>query len=334
MTATPDLPARTPNLDLLSDVLRQVHIAGGVFIRGEFTAPWAYLSTDRATLTASIRPRAEYLMLFHLILEGTPSIRLETGESAELQPGDAVVFPFSDVHVMAEPWVAAPAPVPIERLLPPQPWHEMPVVRIAGGGAPTKILCGYLECTELLANPLLASLPRLVHVRPESESAAHWRLASWSYAIDQCSRGDGSFIGALPEAVLADCLRQFIAQLPEPSRGWLAALHDPVLTKALIQLHARPAHAWTVNDLAREVAASRTVLADRFTRTLGVSPMRYLARWRLQRASELLRTSDATVASIASRVGYEAESAFSRAFKRQVGLSPADWRLRHRAGSG
>lgn len=329
MTATPDLHAERPNMDLLSDVLRQVHVAGGVFIRGEFTSPWAYRSTDRATLTASIKPSAEYLMLFHLILDGTPTIGLPTGEQVALRPGDAVVFPHSDEHVMAEPWSASPTPVPITELLPPQPWREMPTVRITGGGASTKILCGYLECTELLSNPVLTSLPRVVHVPAESPSAAQWRLASWTYAIEQCAVGDGRHVGALPEAVLADCLRQYIAQVPRDS-GWFAALHDPLLSKALLRLHAQPAHRWTVASLAKEVSASRTVLADRFSQALGVSPMRYLTQWRLQKATELLRTTDATVASIAARVGYDAESAFSRAFKRHVGVAPADWRARHR----
>ena len=123
-----------------------------------------------------------------------------------------------------------------------------------------------------------------------------------------------------------DCLRQYAEGLPAQQTGWLAALRDPILGRAIMLLHAQPATAWTVDRLARSVAVSRSVLADRFVQALGVAPMHYLTQWRLQLAANLLRDQPQLgMAAIAERVGYESEAAFSRAFKRHLGVSPAAW---------
>ena len=327
MTGTPKLMTETPNLDLLSDVLRRVRLASAVFLRGEFTAPWAFESTDAATLCAVVRPGAKRLVLFHVVVQGKCRISIASGESALAQAGDALVLPYCDQHTMGYP--DGTPPVPIAALFPMPPWKEMPVVRIAGGGEPTRILCGYLHCDDLLFNPLLKALPRLVHVRPTSPQAAQWRETSVRYVLEQSRRpGGATLLNGLPELVLADCLRQHIAELPESQGGWLGALKDPVLGRALTLLHAQPEHGWTVEELARRAAVSRSVLAERFKQSLGVTPMRYLAQWRLQIAAELLRTSDLNLAVLAQRVGYESEAAFSRAFKRHLGVPPASWRER------
>ena len=327
MTGTPKLMTQTPNLDLLSDVLRRVRLASAVFLRGEFSAPWAFESTDAATLCAVVRPGAKRLVLFHVVVHGKCRISIASGEAALAQAGDAVVLPYCDQHTMGHPEGAAP--VPIASLMPMPPWKEMPVVRIEGGGEPTRILCGYLHCDDLLFNPLLHALPRLIHVRPTSPQAAQWREASLRYVLEQSRQpGGDALLRGLPELVLADCLRQHVLELPAQQRGWLGALKDPALACVLTLLHAQPQHDWTVEELARRAAVSRSVLAERFKHTLGVTPMRYLAQWRLQIASELLKTSDLNLAALAERVGYDSEAAFSRAFKRHVGVSPASWRER------
>jgi AraC-like DNA-binding protein len=205
----------------------------------------------------------------------------------------------------------------------------MPVVRHGGGGAPTRILCGYLHCVDLLFNPLLRALPRLIHIRPGSQQAAEWRQSTLRYATEQARLGRGAdrgLLARLPELVLVDCLRQYAQELPAGQGGWLSALRDPVLSRALVLLHARPAAAWTVDLLAQRAAVSRTVLADRFAQVLGVSPMRYLAQWRMQLAANLLRDEPQLgLAGVADRVGYESEAAFSRAFKRHLGIAPGSW---------
>jgi AraC family transcriptional regulator, alkane utilization regulator len=339
MIGTPNLMPEAPNLastpqslqsdgvHVLSDVLRRLHLASAIFLRGEFSAPWAFASVDVATFCSIVRPQANRLVLFHLAVEGSFSIALETGEQAIARAGDAVVLPYCDMHKMGFP--ADAEPVPIAQLLPMPPWSEMPVVRHGGGGPPTRILCGYLHCDDLLFNPLLRALPRLILVRPSSDRAAQWREASLRYTLEQSEAGPGGneLASRLAELVLIDCLRQYAEGVEASDSSWLAALADPVLARTLMLIHDEPAEPWTVERLARRVAVSRSILADRFTRTLGVSPMRYVAQWRAQLAADLLRAnSELGLSAIARRVGYESEAAFSRAFKRQLGMSPAAWR--------
>ena len=128
--------------------------------------------------------------------------------------------------------------------------------------------------------------------------------------------------------VLAEVLRIHLSSAPAADRGWLAALRDPVLAPALAELHRAPERRWTVADLASEANVSKSVLDERFRKVLGRSPIRYLTDWRLHIAKELLATTDLGVATVARRVGYDADEAFSRAFKRAFGLAPAHWRTR------
>jgi transcriptional regulator GlxA family with amidase domain len=129
--------------------------------------------------------------------------------------------------------------------------------------------------------------------------------------------------------LLVEVLRQHLATAPAVERGWLAALHDPVLNPALAALHAEPGRKWTVADLARVAVVSRSGLDERFRQVLGRSPIRYLTEWRMHLAEDLLTSTDLGVGAIARRVGYDAEEAFSRAFKRHSGAAPAQWRGRH-----
>jgi transcriptional regulator GlxA family with amidase domain len=133
----------------------------------------------------------------------------------------------------------------------------------------------------------------------------------------------------LPELLLVEVLRLHLASAPAADRGWLAALDDPVLRPALSLLHNAPEQRWSVTDLAREAMVSRSVLDERFREVLGRSPIRYLADWRMHLAEDLLATTDLSVGAVAHRIGYDAEEAFSRAFKRRHGLAPSAWRAKH-----
>jgi AraC family transcriptional regulator, alkane utilization regulator len=325
MTRAPELlPEAPPELALIEEALRLVHLSSAVFLRGEFEAPWAFISLGPQEYAAALSPGAACLVLFHIVLEGSCWVRLESGEEVTVRAGEAVVLPYSDRHRMGSPGDSAP--VPVAQLLPPLPWTTMPVMRLGSGGPPTRILCGYLRCEDLLFHPLLRALPALIHVQPASTPASEWLRASARYALAEAARGGGS--ARLPELLLVDCLRQYLQRLPASRTGWLAALREPVVGRALSLLHGAPAEPWTVAQLARRVAVSRSVLGERFAAVLGVPPMRYLAQWRLQLASHLLRSSSATLPSVAKRVGYDSEAAFSRAFKRELGLPPAAWRRR------
>ena len=126
-----------------------------------------------------------------------------------------------------------------------------------------------------------------------------------------------------------EVVRHHVQNLPPQQTGWLAGLQDPMVGAAIASLHERPAHPWTLDELARAVTSSRSVLAERFARFVGVTPMLYLTRWRLQLAAEQLLGGSDNVAAIGARVGYDSEAAFSRAFKRDTGVSPTAWRRAH-----
>jgi transcriptional regulator GlxA family with amidase domain len=131
-----------------------------------------------------------------------------------------------------------------------------------------------------------------------------------------------SFVGS----VFVETLRRFQRELPPGQTGWLAGARDPAVGTALTLMHHRHAHPWTIAELAREVGLSRTVLAERFRRFLGESPMAYLMRWRLRLGARALMTTTQSVGQVAFDVGYESEAAFNRAFKREYGLPPARYR--------
>ena len=333
MTGTPELVTKTPDTGaLIEEALGMVHLSSAVFLRAEFSAPWAFSSLGPRECVQALCPEAERLVLFHVVLEGRCQVRLESGEEASVGPGEAVVLPYGDRHVMGQP--VGTQPVPIATLLPPLPWRTFPVVRHGGGGPPTRILCGYLHCEDLLFHPLLKALPPLIHVRPSTASAADWLRASARYALEEVTSRLAAGLGArLPELLLVESIRQYVAALPPARTGWLAALRDPVVGSALVLLHASPAESWTVARLARRVATSRSVLGERFTALLGQPPMRYLGQWRLQLAAHLLRTTAQTLPAIAGRVGYESEAAFSRAFKRSLGRPPASFRAQSRGAA-
>ena len=203
----------------------------------------------------------------------------------------------------------------------------MPVVRHGPGGERTDVICGYLDVEDPLFDPALAALPPIFVVRPTG-AAKPWVESSLRYVLEATEGGDADaeILTRLPAIVLAEVLRIHIASAPAADRGWLAALRDPVLAPALAELHRAPERKWTVVDLAAAANVSRSLLDDRFRQLLGRSPIRYLTDWRLHLAKDLLATTDLSVFAVARRVGYDAEEAFSRAFKRAYGLAPAHWR--------
>jgi AraC-like DNA-binding protein len=314
---------------VLTEALRMVRLTGAVYLRGEFTAPWGFDTPAARDLVMALCPEAEQLVIFHAVIEGTCEVRLESGESVRGEEGEFIILPYGHQHTMLSPGSADR--VPIADLLPAPPWANMQVTQAGqAGGSRTRVLCSYLDCGDILFNPLLRALPRLLKVRPQPGPGADWLRAGLRYSAelspDAIAR---DAIGSrLPELLLVETLRQYLAQLPSSRTGWLGALADPVIGDALLRIHGDPARAWTVGLLAEELTVSRSVLAAKFSERLGQSPMRYVALWRLQLASHLLQTTDLAVSAVATRVGYESEPAFSRAFKRELGVAPGAWRSR------
>jgi AraC-like DNA-binding protein len=305
-----------------------VRLTGAIFFRTEFRAPWAYTSPPMVELVGALPPGSGSLVMFHIIAEGNCWIAMHDGVKRPLSRGDVVVMPYADAHSWGS--VEPAEPVSITTLLPPPPWTEFPHIDYGGDGETTRVVCGYLRGDAVLFDPVLRALPSLFVVRPPDGPAAAWLHASVEYALTDpppVYQGLSRANQRLPELLFTEVLRLYLHESGDADlTGWLAALRDPVVGQALSLLHADPAHDWTVAELAAAVAASRTVLVDRFRALLGRPPIRYLTEWRLNLASGLLRTTAMGVAEIGAKVGYTSEEAFSRAFKRSLGQAPAHWR--------
>jgi AraC-like DNA-binding protein len=261
---------------------------------------------------------------------GLPPVRLSAG--------DIVMFPQGDHHVISSAPGLRPIPVSRDwvyaRRDDPKP---VPLAFHHGIREPGKLtrvedadailVCGFLGCDLRPFNPLVAALPRILHL-PAARAGA-WVAHVIDQAVSESSDkrpGADAVLERLSEMMFVDAARRYLDSLPEDATGWLAGLRDRFVGKTLALMHERPDHAWTVDELAGEVGLSRSALHDRFVRYLGQPPMQYLVNWRMQLGARMLRESNRNVAAIALEVGYDSEAAFSRAFRRTVGMPPATWR--------
>jgi AraC-like DNA-binding protein len=212
---------------------------------------------------------------------------------------------------------------------------RLPFVVTEGGDGSERLqlLCGFLGCDGLPFNPVLTMLPALFRVRLHDDSRSRLQ-ALLEFAVAESKRrrpGGRSVMLRIAELVFVEVLRSYLTHASDDSFNWLGGLRDPVVGRALASLHADPARAWTLPDLAREVGASRSVLAERFASFVGRPPMLYLTYWRMQLAAGRLATGAAPVGAVASEIGYESEGAFCRAFKKVTGMTPASWRRSSRS---
>jgi AraC-like DNA-binding protein len=333
LTDLPDFARRDTPFDLVADVLATIRLSGALFLRAEYTAPWAYESASCADMIDFFHLRTTRLILFHIINEGQCWLRLSNGEKLRVSAGEVVVLPYGHDHVMANTATRSIPTAPITSVMPPPPWQQFSQINAGGGGTRTSVICGYLACDDPFFDPLIGTLPPVFSVRPPDGPAAAWVQASIQYALNAATGhqpAPQSVAIRLPELLFSEVLRLYAESGHDVGHdvgtGWLAALRDPIVGRALLELHAEPAHKWTLDELARRVASSRSTLNERFVRLLGRAPMRYLSEWRLQVAADLLRKTNLSAATVAFRVGYESEQAFNRAFKRAVGSPPAQWR--------
>ena len=318
-------------MDALSETLRVVRLVGAIFINARFTAPWCYQSPRADTAAPLLEPGAERVVIFHLITEGACWVELAGQAPLQLAAGDVVVFPQGDAHRMAsEAGLPAATGARLDAVLARRPR----TLAYGGGGPTTRLVCGYLACDARFARLLLAGLPPLVRVNVRGSDAGAWLEASVRYALGEARSprpGGAGVLAKLAEVLFIEVLRLYMHEPDAGRTGWLAGLGDRVVGAALNALHARPAHAWTLEELAREAHTSRSVLAERFQHLVGNSPMQYLTQWRMLLAANLLRRSNAPLARIAEDVGYQTDTAFSRAFRREYGAPPAAWRRREAA---
>jgi AraC-like DNA-binding protein len=317
-------------MDAFSDVLKSVRLEGAVYLNAEFTAPWCI----RGELgVGSVRKRlagAEHVAFFHFVTHGACKVRLaEGGEVIDALAGDLILFPQEGRHLMGTDLHLSP----MERTaaITPEPGSDADLfhMRHGGGGAPTRFICGYLACDRSVLRPVLEALPRMLCIRVGDGPASSLVRELLHAGVRESSDGQPGarpVLARLAELLFVEALRRYTATVPPEARGWLAGVRDAHVGRALALLHAEPGRGWTVDDLAKEVALSRSALAERFTELVGESPMQYLTRWRLTLAAQVLRSGREPIARIAERSGYESEAAFSRAFKREFGAPPAAWR--------
>ena len=322
MTGTPRTMTETPDL---GSALQRLRVTGAIFLRAEYTEGWQWLSLGQET-AGLLHPGAERLILFHVIASGRCWISVDGGERHWAETGDVIVLPYGHQHTMGG--VEEAECIDILTIVPPMPWTEFPILRCGEGGAQTDVVCGYLHCEDPLFDPAMQVFPPVFVVRPTGP-AVEWVKASVEYALAANPGPDKPappMATRIPELLLTEVLRIHLSTAPAANQGLVAALRDDVVAPVLALLHGEPDKKWTVAELASRTAVSRSVLDERFRRVLGQSPIRYLTDWRMHIAAELLATTELSVAAIARRAGYEAEEAFSRAFKRYHGLSPAHWR--------
>jgi AraC-like DNA-binding protein len=309
--------------------LRVTHLTGGVFLHAEFFAPWCIAARVSPEHCAPALGPASHLIIYHYVVEGDLRIRVEgeDGEGLVIGAGEVVLLPRNDLHLIGSD-LSLP-PVAGSDIIQPPKNGGLFSIRHGGAGGCTRMICGFLGCARAEGNPVLSTLPPLLKLNVEQGGAAEWIRSTFQYAADEVAAGrpgSETVLAKLSELLFVETVRRYAEALPDGQTGWLAGLREPHVARALALLHREIARRWTVEDLGREVGLSRSALADRFIRLIGVPPMHYLASWRMQVATQTLRNTSASLAQVAEIVGYESEAAFSRAFKKAFGAAPATWR--------
>src|SRR5262245_15588441 len=314
--------------DALSNVLRTVRLTGAVFFDVEASSPFVELTPNATDIVPSLLPGVQHLVPYHVVTEGACWGGLTGEPPVRLEACDVIVFPHGDAHTLSSAPGMQGSPKPEKYTQYAR--SELPVPVQTGGGGPdrTHLVCGFLGCDIRPFNPLIATLPRFLRMRDSGDGGRGWLSQFVQLALAEARNkraGSDSILTRLSELMFVEVVRRHLESLTTEQTGWLAGLRDQFVGRALSLLHERPADPWTIETLAREVGLSRSVLAELFTRLVGQPPMQYLSQWRMQVAAGLL-AQGSKVTTAAVEVGYDSEAAFSRAFKKLVGMPPAAWR--------
>jgi AraC-like DNA-binding protein len=324
--------------DPLSDVLRSVRLRGAVFYYVSFDGQWAAETPASPTLADALMPGSDHVLAYHLLMRGDGWAACEGQPPVRLAAGDIVMFPRGDAHVISSaPGVRAlednsdwryttrndPKPIAVA--------YHRGVLRPGSSGpadeASTVVVCGFVACDMKPFNPLIHALPHQLHLR--SGDLGPWTRQLLDQAVTESREHRAGSAAVLERAsvlVFVDAARRHLDSLAPGARGWLGALRDRHVGRAIALMHEQPAHDWSVEELGRQVGMSRSTLHERFFELTGHAPMQYLAHWRMQLGAGLLRSTRSKVAAVPQEVGYESEAAFARAFKRATGQPPAAWR--------
>ncbi len=304
-------PWTTP--DPLGQALHFLRMSGSFYCRSELTAPWG--------LTM---PPMSGSMWFHVVVRGASLLSVPGADPVRLDEGDFALVPHGIGHTLVDDAGTTDAPLV----------HDLPhdyvsdryaVLRHGGDGAETTLVCGAVRFDHPVADQLVRSLPPLIELSAMPGAQAAWMRSTLMLIAEEARTlrpGGEAVITRLSDILVIQALRSWLESAPAARAGWLGALQDRQVGRALALIHSEPARPWTVASLAAATSMSRSSFAARFTDLVGEPAMRYVTRWRMQVAAQALREADTTVAQVAHRFGYQSEAAFSRAFSRIVGSTP------------
>jgi AraC-like DNA-binding protein len=309
--------ARVCVSDPLSDVLSTLNLRASIFVRTEAAAPFA-ISFPEGDARFHVVERGDIITTVSGIKKAIHAVA-----------GDLLVFPRGEGHTIADK--VGRRAIALDTVV-KQRWDaDARTLRVGGGGAPdTRLICGAYKLDRPGRDGLLSVLPPVLHVQGRNgRTSGHVDLLLQIFLTEANGTSAGSALCAarLVDLIFVHAIRDWLAKEPANVGGWLGAMRDRHVGSALSKLHDAPAHPWTVEELSERVGLSRSPLAARFTALVGEPPLRYLTRWRMHLASQLLRQG-ASVRETAQRVGYESEAAFSRTFKRYMGSAPVKFRTR------
>ncbi len=316
-------------MDALSQALAAVRFTSATFYRLRCRAPWGFSVPASSAAGPAFASPDTRLLHFHLVTAGRADVRVD-GRDAVVSAGDVIVFPQGQAHEVrgGGPATIAESRAPIDELRSGRPSS----ITIGGTGDETRIICGFFACPPPAERLYLDGLPSPFVVRHDPDG---WVVRSVEHLASEAEEeapGAAALLSKMADALFVETLRRHAFQQRDHAVGWMAAARDPVVGRVIAAIHATPARKWTNDALAAEAHTSTTVLLERFARFLGVPPAAYVTRWRLCAAAGALEASSKSVVEVAAEVGYDSESAFNRAFKREFGLPPRRYANRVRAG--
>jgi AraC family transcriptional activator of mtrCDE len=307
-------------LDLLSDILTRLSLKGTLYFRTSFTPPWGV-----------VVPAFENVARFHFAHRGECLVRvLGTGETVMLAQGDLVIVPHGAAHALYCQHNGPEDSLPLDRVLELSGYKGEGVLVYGGDddARTTQLICGHFSLAPGSRHLIFDRLPACIHIQNYGAEAGAWMEATLRVIGGEAggARLGGDLIALrMSEAIFAQALRSWLEHQARAGND-LAGFADPHLSRALTAFHRDPAKPWTVDSMARVAGLSRTGFAQQFARKLGATPMQYVTGWRMQIARQGLAEQKMNVADAAALAGYSSESAFSRVFKKEVGISPAGYR--------
>lgn len=314
-------------MDVLTDVLESISAKSLLLGRLDLTAPWG-LAFD---------PKPDHGLSFFIVSRGSAVLETSDGETRWLAGGDFVLMCQPAAKTLRDhpDSPVVPAASVITKSSVRQDCRPGGVFCHGGGGTLTSIIGGRIDIDNMAHNPLLRSLPATIHVRGEHVSPASWLETTMQFLSSEMHSdqpGASTVVNRLVDVLLVQAVRTHLAESPAGTGNWLRALVDPQIGRALSLIHEQPDAPWTVRSLAEQVAMSRSAFSARFRELVDEPPLTYLTRWRMARATRLLQTTSHSLSEVAARVGYDADAAFSKAFKRWQGVAPGAFRRRTPGG--